>query len=155
MDQPFSINTGNRIVQLIVKKIAFSTPVRMLNLNKTSRGVSRFGSTGIASTDLGLRDTISRHITEDTFERSIRNALENNSIFFPERMTAEDWTSDRKLLLFQGRCYIPANQLLYRRILQQYHDSPAAGHSGQQNTAALLERDYYWPGMRSFISAYI
>jgi dUTP pyrophosphatase len=143
MDQPFSVNTGDRIAQLIVKKIAFPTPTRMRDLGQTFRGVSGFGSTGIASIDLGLRDAISRYITEDVFGQSIHNVLENNSIPFPGRMTAENWTTDGKLLLFQGRCYIPTNQLLRRRILQLYHDSPAAGHPGQQNTAALLERDYY------------
>jgi hypothetical protein len=92
---------------------------------------------------------------EDNFGKTIHRALENKSVPFPGRMVAEDWTADGKLLLFQGRCYIPANQLLRRRILQLYHDSPAAGHPGQQNTAALLERDYYWPGMQSFVSAYV
>jgi dUTP pyrophosphatase len=58
-DQLFSVNTGNRIAQLIIKKIAFSTPTRMPDLGQTFRGASGFGSTGIASIDLGLRDTIS------------------------------------------------------------------------------------------------
>jgi hypothetical protein len=154
-NQPFNDNAGDRIAQLIVKKIAFPTPVKTLELDKTFQGASRFGSTGIASVDLGLRDAISRHMSEDTFGKSIFRALSNKSVPFPGRTTAEDWKTDGKLLLFQGRCYIPANQLLRRRILQLYHDSPAAGHPGQQNTAALLERDYYWPGMRSFVSAYV
>jgi dUTP pyrophosphatase len=89
-DQPFSINTGNRIAQLIVKKIAFSTPVRTFNLGQTSREVSRFGLTGIASIDLGLRNAISWHMMEDTFGQSIHDVLENNSIPFPGHMTAED-----------------------------------------------------------------
>jgi hypothetical protein len=97
-------------------------------LDQTFRGTGGFGSTGIAGIDLGLRDAISRHMPEDNFGKTIHRALENKSVPFPGRMVAEDWTADGKLLLFQERCYIPANQLLRRRILQLYHDSPAAGH---------------------------
>jgi dUTP pyrophosphatase len=142
-NQPFNVNAGDRIAQLIVKKIAFPTLVRTLDLDKTFRGASGFGSTGIASVDLGLRNAISRHMSEDTFGKSIFRALSDKSVSFPGRTIVEDWKTDGKLLLFQGRCYIPANQLLRRRILQLYHNSPAAGHPGQQNTAAFLERDYY------------
>jgi deoxyuridine 5'-triphosphate nucleotidohydrolase len=154
-DQPFSVNTGNRIAQLIVKKIAFPTPVRTSNLDKTSQGIDGFSLTGIVNIDLGLCDAISRHISEDTFGKNIHNALENKSIPLLGRMIAADWTIDGKLLLFQEKCYIPTNQLLCRHILQLYHDSPAVGHPEQQNTAALLEWDYYWLGMRSFVSAYV
>jgi hypothetical protein len=128
--QSFNVNTGDRIAQLIVKKIAFPTLVKAFDLDKTFRGMNGFGSTGITNVDLGLCNTISRHMLEDTFGRSIRDVLEDNSIFFSGRMAATDWTADGKLLLFQGRCYILANQLLRRRILQLYHDSPAAEHLG-------------------------
>jgi hypothetical protein len=153
--QPFSIHIGDRIAQLIVKKIAFPSPVRAFNLDQTSRGTSGFGLTGIANIDLGLHDAISQHMSEDNFGKSICRAVEHKSVPFPGRMVAEDWATNGKLLLFQGQCYIPKSQLLHRRILQLYHNSPAAGHLGQQNTAALLERDYYWPGMQFFISAYV
>jgi hypothetical protein len=80
-------------------------------------------------------------MSEDTFGKSIRNALENNSTPFSGRMLSEDWTTDGKLLLFQGRCYIPANQLLRRRILQLYHDSPAVGHPHQQKSQIQIWQD--------------
>jgi hypothetical protein len=94
-------------------------------------------------------------MSEDIFEKSIYRALKDKSVPFPGRMITENWAANGKLLLFQGRCYIPTNQLLRRHILQLYHNSPAAGHPSQQNTAALLERDYYWPEMQSFVSAYV
>jgi dUTP pyrophosphatase len=115
--QPFSIHTGDRIAQLIIKKIAFPTPVRTFDLGQTSRGTSGFGLTGIANIDLGLRNTISRHMSEDSFGKSICRALEHKSVTFLGQMVAEDWAADGKLLLFQERCYIPENQLLRRRIL--------------------------------------
>jgi restriction endonuclease len=89
-DQLFSVNASDRIAQLIVKKIAFPTPVKTFDLDKTARETSGFGSTGITNIDFGLHNTISRHMSEDTFRKSIRNALENNSTSFPERMSSKD-----------------------------------------------------------------
>jgi hypothetical protein len=114
-----------------------------------------FGSTGITNIDLGLCSAISHHMSEDAFGKNICDAIGNKTIPFPGRMLATDWTTNRKLLLFQEQCYVPVNQLLCRCILQLYHDSPVAGHFSQQNTAAFLKQDYYWPGMRSFVSAYM
>jgi hypothetical protein len=94
-------------------------------------------------------------MSDNTFGRNIQEALKNKSMPLPGQIDAVDWTIDGSLQLFQGRCYISANQLLHRCILQIYHDSLAAGHSGQQNTAALLKRDNYWPEMQSFVSAYV
>jgi dUTP pyrophosphatase len=98
-DQPFSVYTGDRIAQLIVKNIAFPKPVKTLNLDQTFRGIGGFGSTGIAGIDLGLRDAISRHMSEDNFGKGIHRALDNKSVPFPGRMVAEDWTANGKLLL--------------------------------------------------------
>jgi dUTP pyrophosphatase len=117
MDQTFNVSTSDRIAQLIVKKITFPKPIRVSNLNKTLQGMRGFGSTGIANIDLSLCDAISRHISEDAFGKNIHDALGNKSIPFPGRTIATDWTTNGKLLLFQERCYIPANQLLRRCIL--------------------------------------
>ncbi|QRW24437.1 Retrotransposable element Tf2 protein [Rhizoctonia solani] len=35
------------------------------------------------------------------------------------------------------------------RLLKEFHDSPLAGHPGQQRTLELLNRNYWWPGMKS------
>ncbi|KAF8751670.1 hypothetical protein RHS01_08248 [Rhizoctonia solani] len=34
-------------------------------------------------------------------------------------------------------------------LLWEFHDSPLAGHPGQQRTLELLSRNYWWPGMKS------
>ncbi|QRW23207.1 Retrotransposable element Tf2 protein [Rhizoctonia solani] len=38
---------------------------------------------------------------------------------------------------------------LKERILKEFHDSPLAGHPGQQRTLELVSRSYWWPGMKS------
>ncbi|KAF8748741.1 hypothetical protein RHS01_10575 [Rhizoctonia solani] len=58
-----------------------------------------------------------------------------------------DWEED--LLWYQGKLVIPDNESLKERLLREFHDSPLAGHPGQQRTLELLSRSYWWPGMKS------
>jgi len=58
-------------------------------------------------------------------------------------------------LFFKGRQYIPADLDLRRQILRIKHDSPTAGHPGILETYVSVSKDYYWPGLRSFVRNYI
>jgi hypothetical protein len=40
-------------------------------------------------------------------------------------------------------------------ILQSRHDSPAAGHPGQEKTYDLVTRNFWWPGIREYIKNYV
>ncbi|MBW0580938.1 hypothetical protein O181_120653 [Austropuccinia psidii MF-1] len=60
-----------------------------------------------------------------------------------------------KLLLFKDRVVIPSNEELQLNILQKRHDSPLAGHPGQEKTLKLIKRDFYWAGMNQFIKDYV
>ncbi|QRW25665.1 Retrotransposable element Tf2 protein [Rhizoctonia solani] len=58
-----------------------------------------------------------------------------------------DWEED--LLWYRGKLVIPDNEPLKDKLLREFHDSPLAGHPGQQRTLELLSRNYWWPGMKS------
>ncbi|QRW20628.1 Retrotransposable element Tf2 protein [Rhizoctonia solani] len=58
-----------------------------------------------------------------------------------------DWEED--LLWYRGKLVIPDNEPLKERLLREFHDSPLAGHPGQQRTLELLSCNYWWPGMKS------
>ncbi|MBW0533645.1 hypothetical protein O181_073360, partial [Austropuccinia psidii MF-1] len=60
-----------------------------------------------------------------------------------------------KLLLFKDRVVITRNEELQFNILQKRHDSPLAGHPGQDKTLKLIKRDFYWAGMNQFIKDYV
>ncbi|MBW0562604.1 hypothetical protein O181_102319 [Austropuccinia psidii MF-1] len=60
-----------------------------------------------------------------------------------------------KLLLFKDRVVIPSNEEIQLNILQKRHDSPLAGHPGQEKTLKLIKRDFYWAGMNQFIKDYV
>ena len=55
------------------------------------------------------------------------------------------------VLRFRERIYVPDNLGLRRKIVSIYHDSPTAGHPGQQGTLVGLQHNYYWPGMTIFV----
>ncbi|MBW0560363.1 hypothetical protein O181_100078 [Austropuccinia psidii MF-1] len=49
----------------------------------------------------------------------------------------------------------PTDPSVQLRILQKRHDSPLAGHPGQEKTLKLFKRDFHWPGMTQFIKDYV
>ena len=49
--------------------------------------------------------------------------------------------------------YIPLHER--QAIMCSIHDSPTTGHAGCFRTKALLERDFWWPGLSSFVNAFI
>jgi hypothetical protein len=59
------------------------------------------------------------------------------------------------ILLRNGLTYIPADDALKLDLLRECHDAPMAGHLGREKTLELLSRNYYWPGMRSFVNEYV
>lgn len=60
------------------------------------------------------------------------------------------------LLYCQGRLLIPStSSSLILKILQQYHDSPLAGHYGVARTQALIAQYFRWPGLATAVSNYV
>ncbi|MBW0581801.1 hypothetical protein O181_121516, partial [Austropuccinia psidii MF-1] len=63
--------------------------------------------------------------------------------------------SSSQLLLFKDWVVVPNDPKIQLRILQKRHDSPLAGHPGQDKTLKLVKRDFHWPGMTQFINDYV
>jgi hypothetical protein len=59
------------------------------------------------------------------------------------------------ILLHKGLTYVPDFDNLKIQLLRQAHDSPVAGHFGQNKTLELLSRDFYWPNMRILVNEYV
>jgi Integrase zinc binding domain len=55
----------------------------------------------------------------------------------------EPFSMQDNLVLYEGLVYIPDNNDLKLRVLQQYHDSPVAGHLGQAKTLELVSLQRY------------
>ena len=60
------------------------------------------------------------------------------------------------LLYHQDRHVIPpTSSTLILKILQQYHDSPIAGHYGVARTQALVSQHYKWHGLATAVESYV
>ncbi|MBW0540359.1 hypothetical protein O181_080074 [Austropuccinia psidii MF-1] len=50
---------------------------------------------------------------------------------------------------------VPNDPTIQLSILQKRHDSPLAGHPGQEKTPKLVKRDFHWSGITQFIKDYV
>lgn len=73
-----------------------------------------------------------------------------------EGVTRRFWQEDGFFLYAKGgKPYIPNSGGLRRKLLKETHDSPWAGHPGQERTLALLSQSFFWPRMHEDVEAYV
>jgi len=66
------------------------------------------------------------------------------------------WSTDEAgFLRLDSRIYILDLDDLHLQVLQYQHDHPLAGHFGQNRTLELIQHEYTWPGLRTFIKDYV
>ena len=59
------------------------------------------------------------------------------------------------LLYFNDRLFLPENEEILHYVYSICHDSPLAGHFGQQKTLDLISRYFYWPRMTDMVKSYV
>ena len=106
----------------------------------------------IHAIDIALIDKISSSSSSDPLVISALQNLSVSSPLFPHS-SLSDWRFSDSLLYFKNRLYIPAATC--HDLVSSVHPSPAAGHGSFFHTYTLLSRDYWWPGMLSFIHRFI
>ncbi|MBW0572481.1 hypothetical protein O181_112196, partial [Austropuccinia psidii MF-1] len=97
-----------------------------------------------------LVDKIQKEVWQEKDYKEILKQLERG-----ESVPDYSLEPQAKLLLLKDRVLIPRNEELQLNILQKCHDSPLAGHPGQEMTLKLIKRDFYWAGMHQFIKDYV
>ena len=108
----------------------------------------------ICAIDIELKDLITNSKETDTLVTDAIRALRNREAL-PMKSKISDWTFEEGLIFYRDKCYVPNDQELQRKILQQYHNSIPLGHPGQLRTQEIIRRDYLWPGMHTFIKNYV
>ena len=67
----------------------------------------------------------------------------------------DDWTtenfSDKNVLFFKGRNYIPKDGVLQRDIAKMFHDHDMAGHPGELETYNPIRQHYWWLGLQTLL----
>lgn len=114
------------------------------------------------STDLLLRLAdlfpAAEIVPHDTLLSDISSAYADDPLYLPENPRRPSFLHLREnLWYFKDRICVPQNRHLRLRILQEYHDSPSAGHPGYHKTLNAVAQHYWWPHMtrsvRSFVSS--
>ena len=82
-------------------------------------------------------------------------AAAKSSDVLPMKSILADWIFEDGLVFYQNQCYVPVDENLCRNIVRRYHDLQPMGHPGQFATLELVRRDYWWPGMASFVRNYV
>ncbi|MBW0556438.1 hypothetical protein O181_096153 [Austropuccinia psidii MF-1] len=97
-----------------------------------------------------LIDSIHKALWKDSQYRSILQDLGKGK-------SVQDYSLDSsfKLLLFKERVVVPNDLKIQLRILQKRHDSPLAGHPGQEKPFKPVKWDFHWSVMTKFIKDYV
>jgi len=113
--------------------------------NSVPRAQSQLLALFQSSVDIlpSLRDRILKSYSDDEFVQSL------------PMVPSTPWAWQNDLLLHDGLIYVAQNDSLRLQLLQQHHDSPLAGHFGIAKTVELLSRNYYFPGMQSYVKRYV
>lgn len=89
---------------------------------------------------------------DSSFLEEIRTATTKDPIV--KELPKKGYALKEGLLLYNDLIYVPTVDLRLH-ILRENHDSPTAGHFGINKTIELVTRNYWWPGLKSFIADYI
>lgn len=63
------------------------------------------------------------------------------------------WVNNR--LYYKGSLYVPATATWRDQILEEFHNTPTAGHSGYLRTYKRVLRTFRWPGLKSDVKKYV
>ncbi|MBW0490200.1 hypothetical protein O181_029915 [Austropuccinia psidii MF-1] len=97
-----------------------------------------------------LIDSIHKALWQDFQYRSILQYLGKG-----KSVQEYSLDSSSQILLFKDLVVVPNDPTIQLNMLQRWHDSPLAGHPGQEKTLKLVMRDFHWSGMTQFIRDYV
>jgi hypothetical protein len=89
------------------------------------------------------------------WDEQVVKAVEEMRKAGPRSLHGAEWSEEDGLILFRGKVYVPANPELRRKIVGAHHDTRSSGHPGRFKTHELVSRNYWWPGMTRYITAYV
>ena len=106
----------------------------------------------INALDLSLSHHIQSSSTSDPFVLKALTALGEGSPLLT-RATLSDWSFDNGHLYFCKQLYVPPSAR--SALLHSIHTSPLLGHMGVFHTKSILECDFWWPGLSTFVKHFV
>jgi hypothetical protein len=101
---------------------------------------------------------LKQHIkSAQEYDKEVSIALESILKNGPWSITKglEDWNLEDGVILYRGQVYVPRDEILRKDIVKRYHNHIAIGHPGRWKTYELVSREFWWPGMSTFVKDYV
>ena len=67
----------------------------------------------------------------------------------------EEWRQEDRLMLKEGKVYVPKDEKLRAEVIRLHHNTPVGGHGGQWKTVELVTRNFWWPGVTREVKRYV
>jgi len=67
----------------------------------------------------------------------------------------KEWREKDRLMLKEGKVYVPKDKELRTEIIRLHHDIPVGGHGGQWKMVELVMQNFWWPGVMKEIKRYV
>jgi len=106
----------------------------------------------IRALEVQLAERIAEFTATDPLVKDATNAMAKHSSLFP-RAAHNDWTFLDGALYYKSRLYVP--ELARQDLVCSLHCSPAGGHGSYFRTVYLVQRDYWWPGLTTFVRRFV
>ena len=92
-----------------------------------------------------------------TWDKVIMDALDaiKQGGTLPMKSALKDWREEDGIIFYKDRVYVPPNDKLRHKITCCHHNLTMMGHPGRFKTLELIRRDYWWPGMYTFVHQYV
>ena len=93
----------------------------------------------------------------ESIESMVRKLQHKREKYATKGLTKENsqWKEKESVLLYKNLLYIPKDDALRERVIQENHDHPLAGHPGIRRTRDLILAKYYWPTIQKDIEKYV
>jgi len=106
----------------------------------------------IRALDVCLANRIAEFTATNPLVKDATDTMAKHSSLFP-RAARNDWTFLDGAFYYKSRLYIPepAQQDLVRSL----HCSLAGGHGGYFRTVHLVQHDYWWPSLTTFVRQFV
>ena len=105
----------------------------------------------IQAIDVALMDKINNSSSSDPLVLQVVHQMEKELLLF-NRSQAKDWTFNDAQLYFKHHLYIP--EVAHHNLVNTAYCSFKGGHKGHLQTIMLLSKDYWWPGLSTYIQKF-
>jgi len=106
----------------------------------------------IRALDVQLAEQIADFTTTDPLVKDATDAMAKHSSLFP-CAACNHWTFLNGALYYKSRLYVP--EPARQELVHSLHCSQAGGHGGYFRTVHLVQRDYWWPGLTTFVCQFV